>query len=580
MNNADHHQVVNTDWSALAGKLARRLQEIYKEKFSEGYVNRILDLMKQLSPARPGWDEKDIIIISYANSINRNSEKPLKTLSRFMQEKLSDTISCIHILPFFPSTSDDGFAVSDYWVVDPHHGDWDDITAIGANFSLMADLVINHVSASHVWVSNFLTKTNPGIDFFIEKDPEADYSCIVRPRTTQLFTKFDSAEGQKELWTTFSADQIDLNFSNPEVLIEMIRILLFYIRKGIRIIRLDAVAFIWKTKGTPCVHLPEAHEIIKLLREIVDVVSFGTLLLTETNVPDKDNRSYFGNHDEAHMVYQFTLPPLLIYTLLTGNSGFFNRWANEIPIPGTMETYLNFTASHDGIGIRPLEGILSDSEIHLLIQILKEYGGLVSEKTNADGTISPYEVNITYYDALKGCVHGFEHFQDKRFICSQTVMLSLKGIPAFYIQSMLGAGNDYEGVQKTHRARSINRRPWQEDEINTILSTDTSNRYIFNELKRLTGIRKNHSAFHPSALQKIISLGNETIAFKRHNLTSGEEILCISNITPHPLQISLSNLSLFAPVMDLILPSDDLTQEKALRFEPYQTRWLIEKNGK
>jgi sucrose phosphorylase len=579
MNSAGHHQALNSDWSVLAGKITRRLQKIYQEKFSEGFVNRILDMMKHSSPSRPGWDEKDIIIILYANSINRDMEKPLRTLNRFLQERLTDTVSCIHILPFFPSTSDDGFAVSDYWVVDPHLGDWDDISAIGTDFSLMSDLVINHVSSSHLWVNNFLTKECPGRDFFIEKDPEADYSCVVRPRTTSLFTKYESIEGQKELWTTFSADQIDLDFSNPEVLVEMIRILLFYIKKGIRIIRLDAVAFIWKTRGTPCIHLPEAHEIIKLLRDIVDGVSYGTLLLTETNVPDKDNRSYFGNNDEAHLVYQFTLPPLLIYTLLTGNSGYFNRWANEIPNLGPMQTFLNFTASHDGIGIRPLEGILTNSEILLLIQKIKEYGGLVSEKANTDGTLSPYELNITFYDALKGCVQGFEQLQDNRFVCSQSVMLALKGIPAFYIQSLLGAGNDYKGVQKTHRARSINRRPWQEDEINTILSTGTSNQYIFNELKRLTGIRKRHSAFHPSALQEMINLGNETIAFKRHNLKSGEEILCISNIMPNPLKISLSRLSLFTPIIDLILPSDDLTHNEALQFEPYQTRWLIVKNG-
>jgi len=564
------HQDIND----FSGKLARRLQSIYPTCFSEGHVNRIISLISRFSDIGPLWDEKDVILITYGDSIIKPGEKPLITLCRFLRNKLEKRISCVHILPFFPSTSDDGFAVSDFNSVDPGLGSWDDISGIGHHYSLMFDLVLNHVSSSHTWFLNFCKGIEPGKDYFIEKIPETDYHLVVRPRTTELFTEFDIHSGKTEVWTTFSADQTDLNFSNPDVLIEMIRILIFYIGKGARIIRLDAIAFLWKEIGSSCLHHHKTHEIVKLLREIASYFNQRVIILTETNVPNPVNWSYFGQDDEAHMVYQFTLPPLILYTLFSGSSMYLTKWAESIPTTGTGKTFLNFTASHDGIGVRPLEGILPVIEIQRLIDGIRDFGGLLSVKTNPDGTTGPYEMNITYYSAMSGTVNGMDRLGEKRFLTSQFIMLAMQGIPALYIQSLYGCENDYEGVKNSGMARSINRKKWREDELLDILSSDTVQHRIFSEFTRVITIRQNTPAFHPDCPQQILRLGDSFFGFIRQDPANGEKVYCISNITAKSLYLNIEKVAIPHKGIDL-LEEQNTNLKDEIYFEAYQTRWLV-----
>jgi glycosidase len=561
------------DINDLAGKLARRLQAIYPAVFSESYVNRILAMVSRNS--RPGsrWDEKDIVLITYGDSITSPKEKPLVTLQQFLTERLAKAIGCVHILPFFPSTSDDGFAVSDYMTVDPALGDWKDIAGAGKGFSLMFDLVLNHVSASHHWFRNFREGKSPGKDYFIEMEAGTGYNQVVRPRSSPLFTVFPSSGIEKKMWTTFSADQIDLNFSNPEVLIEMIGILLFYVNKGARIIRLDAVAFLWKEKGTSCLHLPQTHEVVKLLRDIVSFVDPGILILTETNVPNKENWSYFGNLDEAHMVYQFTLPPLILFTLFTGNARYLTEWAETIPSSGISRTFLNFTASHDGIGLRPLEGIIQEDEIRMLIRGIRDFGGLLSVKSNADGTSAPYEMNITYPDALMGTKNGRDAFRTERFLCSQYIILAMQGIPAVYIQSLFGTPNDTKGVEKTGQARSINRKKWDRNFLLSLISSETSVQKIFREYTRALEIRRQIKTFHPDCPQRILRLGDQFFALIRESLLTGEKIYCVSNITDHDVTLPQGTIPERKGMTDLLLKDENSINGK-ITFSPYQTRWI------
>jgi sucrose phosphorylase len=576
MENSVHQGAPVPDFAEFATALARHLQLIYKSAFSEGLVNRILAITNKRFAKRPVWSEKDVILITYGNSLYAPDEKPLQTLYRFLHDRLAGTISCVHILPFFPSTSDDGFAVSDFMKVDPSLGSWEDITAFTPEFSIMSDLVINHISSGHPWFKNYLQNRDAGKDYFIEAEPGADYSQVARPRSTPLFTRVETVCGMRNVWTTFSEDQVDLNFSNPEVLIEMVRILVFYISRGIRIIRLDAIAFLWKQAGTNCLHLPETHEIVKLLRDIASFVGPGTVILTETNVPNKENWSYFGDDNEAHMVYQFGLPPLLLHALFSGNANYLTDWATEIPSTVANQTFLNFAASHDGIGIRPLENILPQAEINMLIKGMTDFGGLISRKTNTDGSLSPYEINITYLDAMKGDKKGADNLQESRFLCSQTIMMSLQGIPAFYIHSLIGAANDYNGIKSTGRARSINRRRYCEDELNNKLSSDTIHRRLFNELVRIIGIRKHCSAFHPGSAQKILSLGDTLFAFTRHNHVTGEKIYCISNVTGRPVEIKFL-LPEKKKGYDLIL-GDQFDAPDPILLSACQTRWIVEQD--
>ncbi|MBN2348910.1 MAG: sugar phosphorylase [Bacteroidales bacterium] len=563
----------------IKGSIIARLNKLYEHKLSPEFINRFLSLL----PEQPGlesskqkkWTEKDIILITYGDMIKSNNLAPLKTLEKVLTNHLKDEISCVHILPFFPYSSDEGFAVIDYYKVNHALGGWEDIKSINSQFDLMVDLVINHISSHNKWFTNYKADKIPGKEYFIETDPAEDISQVVRPRNLPLLTPVDTVMGLRYVWTTFSPDQVDLNFKNPEVLYEMIRILIFYISKGARIIRLDAIAFLWKQTGTSCIHLWQTHEVVKLIRDVMDYIDPKLILLTETNVPNNENLSYFGDGDEAHMVYLFSLPPLLLFTLFSGNSGYFNTWGKKIRKLDAGKTFFNFTSSHDGIGVRPLEGLLPENKFNELLETMKDFGGLISTRKNNEGFESPYEINITYFDALKGTRKGIDNLQKERFICSQIIMLTMKGIPAFYMHSLLGTHNDLEGVEHTGKPRAINRKRMQYEKLLKNLHADTPESYIFNTLKQLIGIRKRHSIFHPDNPQEIIAYKNHYIIIKREDNRTREILYSISNISSD-IQITELSKIIQTPgnykelIRDKIINSDSEFQMK-----PYETFWLL-----
>jgi len=551
-------------------KIEDRLRFIYKEKYTNTILESLLEVISNYSlivNEGDKWDEKDVVLITYGDSIKNNNERPLQTLKSFLDAHLQDELSVVHILPFFPYSSDDGFSVIDFRQVNPELGDWNDVKDLTLNFNLMADLVINHASSKSEWFQNFLKQDGKGKDYFIVEEPDKDLSQVTRPRSSPLLTPYETADGIKHVWTTFSADQVDLNFSNPALLVEMMDILLGYISQGARIIRLDAIAFLWKVAGTTCLHLPETHEVVKLMRDVAEFINPATVILTETNVPNKENLSYFGDNDEAHMVYQFSLPPLLLHALHTGNSYYLTNWTQSLPQLDGDKTFFNFTASHDGIGVRPLEGLLPDNEKNKLVESMKDFGGMVNYKSNPDGSTSPYEINITYFDALKGTSEGEDEFQVERFLASQTIMMSMAGVPAFYIHSLTATPNYHEGVAITKHNRTINRRKWQLEELSEILNADTPQQKVFTTLKKLISLRKKQKAFHPNATQEIINSGSELFAFIRR--AEEQKIVVIANLTKERKIFELPegvNAS-----FDIISNSE--IKEKVLK--PYQCLWLI-----
>ncbi|WP_455198606.1 sugar phosphorylase, partial [Kaarinaea lacus] len=473
------------DEKSILSDIESHLSVIYPENYHEVGL-RIIDLLRSYSThidliVDGKWNEQDLLLISYGDSILVENEMPLQALYRFLTSYLPDTFNTIHILPFFPYSSDDGFSVIDYRKVNPDLGDWKDIRRIASSFQLMIDLVINHVSRESLWFYDFVANIPPANNYFIELQPDTDTSLVTRPRNSPLLATVNTHHGTKYVWATFSEDQIDLNFSNPDVLLEIIDVLLLYISNGAKIIRLDAIAYLWKRIGTNCIHLEETHCIIKLFRVILNHLFPDCILLTETNVPHEENMSYLGNGDEAHMIYQFALPPLILHALNRGTARYLTNWATLLPDLEKDCTYLNFTASHDGIGLRSVETILPNHEIEGLIESMHRFGGFVSMKANPDGKDSPYEINISYFDALQGTRRGPDQWQINRFICSQAIMLSLQGIPAFYIHSLLATPNDIHGVELSGRTRSINRRKWQYDELKLLLeSQNTPNFEVFN----------------------------------------------------------------------------------------------------
>ena len=531
----------------------------------------------------PTWSEKDQWVICYGDSILDEGTPPLAVLDTFLQRYLGDAISGVHVLPFFPWSSDDGFSVIHYREVNSELGEWAHIQTLASHYDLMADLVLNHVSRESLWFVDYLTGSLPGRDYFIEVDPDTDVSQVTRPRSSPLLVPISTRRGTRHVWATFSEDQIDLNFENPDVLLEFVGILLFYLQQGVRIIRLDAVAFLWKRLGTSCIHLPETHTVVRLLRAIVDEIAPSTLLITETNVPHAENISYFGLErlakgapDEAHMVYQFALPPLLLHTLTRGEATTIQTWLNSLPVLPEQCTYLNFTASHDGIGVRPLEGLLPDHERDALLELMHRFGGFVSMRSNPDGSDTPYEINITWFEAMRGTRRGPDPWQIARFLCSQAIMLSLQGIPALYIHTLTGTLNDVEGVERSGRLRSINRRRWQLDELALLLeSPSTPTHDVFHALHRLLVQRRQEPCFHPNAPQRVIETPPELLAIERGPLRNGRRLLALYNVTDVKFDLAHAGDALNQALTQYHWqPLDPLTAHHEETLPPYAVRWL------
>ncbi|EJW21673.1 putative glucosyltransferase [alpha proteobacterium IMCC14465] len=527
------------------------------------------------------WDENDSFLITYGDTILSDDKLPLQNIHEFLENYLEDAITGVHILPYFPFTSDDGFAVSDYRAVRPDLGDWEDIQDIAKDYRLMSDVVINHASASHEWFKQFLSDENPGQNYIKTSDPTQDHSLVTRPRPSPLLIPFDTPSGEKHVWCTFGADQVDLDFSNPDLLCEFISLMRFYINKGVRVFRLDAVGFLWKEAGTNCLHLPQTHEIIKLIRTLVDHLDDTVLLITETNVPNHENLQYFDNGNEAHVIYNFSLPPLLVHALLTGRSTYLRRWMMAMPPSQDGCTLFNFSASHDGIGLRPVEGLLPEDEITKMIDTITGFGGRVTMRS-FEGREVPYEMNTTLFSALKGTVHGEDGLHVDRFIASQTIMMSLEGIPAFYIQSLLASENDEARAAEAGHNRALNRTQWSAKNIDDTLSDETSPlSQIFRELKKRLEIRKNQKAFHPDATQFTLHLKPGMFGFWRQSLDRKQSLFVVTNITHEEKLLSLRDMNLYQQAQWQDLLSDKIVDpsDEVLTLKPYQSIWITNISG-
>ena len=527
------------------------------------------------------WSQEDVAVISYGDTIVHADQVPLVSLKDFLDRHMQGVINTVHLLPFFPFSSDDGFAVQDYRCVNPILGDWEHINHIANDYKLMADLVVNHCSSQSHWFENFIAGEGEGKDFFFTAFPEDDVSNVVRPRTNSLLNPVETANGTQHVWCTFSHDQVDLNFKNPDVLVEFIKIIRFYLDNGVKVFRLDAIAFLWKIEGTSCLNLDQTHEIVRLFRTIIERIQPEAIIITETNIPNQENLSYFGNANEAHCVYNFSLPPLLLNTFLTGSCRYLKQWMMSMPPAQLGTAYFNFIASHDGIGLRPAKGLLSHDEINTLIETMQSFGGEISWRTGKDGTERPYEVNITLFDALQGTVNGKDQYGEARFLCAHTIMLALEGIPAFYIHSLLATENDHERYAKTCRKRSINRTQWDINDIDQRLTDQSTHHARINKrLKQIIQIRKKQKAFHPNATQFTLHLGDHIFGFWRQSMDRSQSVFSISNITHQPQQLSLLDINLISTEtwIDLLSGEKIHSIDEKIHLEPYQSVWISNQN--
>ncbi|MCU4674836.1 sugar phosphorylase [Catenovulum sp. 2E275] len=568
--------------SELSHRIKTHIEFIYPNLNAEDVCQQLLGLMR-LTDTTPTpanhqnhWSQQDIIAITYGNSLLKEGEKPLQTLHRFFNKHLAGTINSIHILPFYPYSSDDGFAVMDYSKVNDSLGDWGDVNGIAKDYNLMADLVVNHCSSRSLWFENFKQGKEPGKNYFFTASVDDDLQEVVRPRTSPLLREVVTPQGTQYVWCTFSHDQVDFDFRNIDVLYEFIKIIRLYLDHGVKIFRFDAVAFVWKEAGTNCIHLAQTHELIRLMRCLVEHSVNDAVIITETNVPNHENLSYFGNGNEAHCVYNFSLPPLLLNTLISGDCRHLKRWMMTMP-PSQMGTaYFNFIASHDGIGLRPAEGLLNEEELGTLVNTISQFGGKVSWRS-ANGMQKPYELNISLFDALQGTYKGPDKYQIDRFICAHAIMLALEGIPGIYIHSLFGTNNDYERVENTSQNRSINRHQWQVDKLEAELTNPYSHHSkVFSRLKSLIHKRTEQPAFHPNAVQFTLQLGEQLVGFWRQSQNRNQSIFCIFNISDQEQIIKMTDINLIDTEswFDLISEQDIADLHGELKLAPYQSVWL------
>jgi sucrose phosphorylase len=556
--------------------LVQNLTALYGEGGASYLAKRLMAIaMGELTSTQAGTARQtdflsasDRMLICYGDSIRDEPSTPLNALRRFASKHLTQSISTIHILPFFPSSSDDGFAVIDYQSVRHDLGNWTDIEAFHEHFDLMFDLVINHCSRENLWFADFIGGRKPGCNYFHEMPSMIGLENVVRPRNSPLLTDVHTYEGVKRVWTTFSDDQIDLNFANPDVLCEFVRVLFSYIAHGARFIRLDAIAFLWKELGSTSINLEQTHAVVRVLRALIDEMQTQTLLLTETNVPHKENISYFGNQDEAHLVYQFSLAPLLLYSYLFNNGQYLGLWAQQLSPPSQGCSFINFIASHDGIGLRPLEGLVPDSEIKSLTDKIHQHGGYAAMRSDKDGKDSVYELNIALFSAFGGRASDVP-----AYVAAHQLMMAFQGVPALYINALVGGLNDLQGVESSGRTRSINRGHWEIETLTATLDNEASTQsIIFKEICRNLELRGAQPAFAPSAVQTLITYSQSHIWLKRES--SEQRILVVASFSREPTETSLPAEHADTSTAVDILTNEVIHLRQAMPLAPYQVRWL------
>lgn len=562
--------MTRADLDELATRLRPLVEELYPAAGPQ-VLHELLELAAGwaplLGPADKGHpDEGTAYLITYGDAFRREGETPLHTLADVLRTHVRDAVTDVHLLPIYPWTSDDGFGVVDHREVNPDLGTWGDIADLRADHALALDFVANHLSSSSPWFRGWLARQERYAGYFLEPGPDFDTSHVVRPRTSPLTHEYERPDGSvARAWTTFGPDQVDVDPRTPAVLLDLTDVLLGYLSRGATTVRLDAIGFLWKQSGTTCIHLPQTHAIIRIWRVLVDALAPGTLLLTETNVPHADNITYFGDgSDEAHMVYQFALPPLVLHAFVTGRARALSDWAATIGPVSDTATWFNFLASHDGIGIRPTQGLLTDDDRELLVERTLARGGRVSMARRPDGTEGVYELNTNYLDAL---VSPDSEDPDadavRRGLAAHVILLSVIGVPAIYYHSLLGSGQDRAGMEESGIARRINRETLGADRLSDELDRSARRRGMLEGLRALLAVRRSLAGLSPFADQRVERLDERVFAVRRAAGT-GDEVLAVVNVSEEP--VALPTVSGF----------DAITGEErdGLVLEPFGYAWI------
>ena len=570
-------------------KLSKLLETIYKDhtaeelKFICTQLLQILDDFSEKSryeeiSEEKKWDESYAVLITYADGVYKKGEATLVTLRELLSKYFGSLSKVVHILPFLKSTSDGGFAVSSHNSLEEKFGSWEDLNSISNNHFLMADLVLNHVSSSHPWVQQFIKCQEPGLSNVFSPSQDLDWKNVIRPRSSSLFSQINTEDGQKQVWTTFGPDQIDLNWLNPKMTVEFLNLITTYLSNGIKWLRLDAVGFIWKESGTTCLHLPKAHSLVKILRILLNGLLKDAVLITETNVPQRENLSYLIPEDEADMAYNFPLPPLLLEAIITSRADILNSWICDWPELPDTTTLFNFTASHDGVGLRALEGLMNEQRIKDLLINCEKRGGLVSHRKLSNGVDKPYELNISWWSAMEDQGRDSNRFQYERFLLTQLLVMSLKGVPAFYLPALLASENDIKNFSMTGQRRDLNREKFKSEKLAAVFKNPESNankNLIY--LRHAMDVRAKLPQFHPKSQMECLSNGRADIVVIKRGIGS-KAVFTIHNMTENKINYGFIDYEFNKLIKNNFNMHDYLTinkyNSKSIELDPFQVIWL------
>ena len=565
----------------------------------------------------------DVALIAYADSIRGAGGSPLAALLRFVRRYLPEgSINTLHLLPFFPWDTDRGFSVQDYRAVDPRNGTWADIEALAGEFAhLMADLVINHASLDNPLVQGALTGDARYRDFVIRYDdgeqPDAsELAALTRPRPDPVLTRYylvaagghtramfdppattgaaddgSSVRGGGWVWTTFSrppnADgsaatrQVDLNFRNPRVLLEMVEVLLCYRGHGADWVRLDAAGYMWKELGTASIHHPNTHRLLQVMRDALagraDLVS-----VAEVNEPQDTILPYLGSSEsavESDLVYQFGHFPLAVHALMSGDARHFKRWLGTLE-PFAGRQFITVYGSHDGMGRKPVLGLLPDADLERMVQnLVNEHGALPNYARQAGGGRIIYELCATPWSLINRADAGERlPLQVDRYVACGALGLVLRGVPAFYINGLLGVPNRLDPAHLDEN-RSINREQFDEAALYAELDDRGGQmRQVLERLLNLIALRAAEPAFAPGgAPLQVLDTPAAVVAVVADG--GGRRVVALTNVSAAAQRIALDPalFSRRSEVVELITGNTWPRSAGAmleLTLAPYKVQWL------
>jgi sucrose phosphorylase len=299
-------------------------------------------------------------------------------------------------------------------------------------------------------------------------------------------------------------------------------------------------------------------------------------------VPHQENIRYFGNgHDEAQMVYNFALPPLVLYTFQTENSRKLTEWAASLEKISDTATYFNFLDSHDGVGVMAVKNILTVEEVEMMALKVVEHGGFISYKAEGDGSEVPYELNITWYSAInRDDSNEPTDLKIRRYLASRAIALVMMGVPGIYLHGLLGSKNDAEAVIEEKHTRSINRKTIRKKELLAELDNRDSNIFrVASGITRLVHYRIQEKCFHPNAPQTVLNLSDKVFSVLRTSEDGSEKILSIISITNDnvPLDIDLKSVDLEGKEWYEFLSKQTFSAvdgRLTLDLKPYDILWL------